>query len=122
MSECGKDNRNLIIAAMTFLNTVYDVDIGLWSDPVSALLIRRIAQGQLEGKPFDVSSLAATLHMPTPTVSRRVGQLIDAGWVERRRAGRSYQLWATAKTIDLAKTRLEEVKRAIYRFAETVDR
>ena len=121
MSDCGKENSDLIIAAMSFLNSVYEIEIDLWSDPVSALLIRRIAQGQLEGKTFDVSSLAATLHMPMPTVSRRVGQLIDAGWVERHRAGRSYQLGVTAKTIALAKTRLEDIKRAANRFAETVN-
>ena len=120
MSECGEQSRSLIIAAMSFLNVVYEIEITIWGDPVSALLIRRIAQGQLEGRPFDVSSLAATLRMPTPTVSRRVGHLMAAGWVERQRAGRSYQLRATAKATKAAKSRLDEIERAAHRFADTL--
>jgi DNA-binding IclR family transcriptional regulator len=120
MSENEAESRKFAAAVFGFLNAVYEVETEIWGDPITALLIRRIAQGQLEGRPFDVSSLAATLRMPTPTVSRRVANLIEEGWVDRRRLGRSYQLLATDKVRQAAAPHLEEIRRAAQRFAAAI--
>jgi DNA-binding MarR family transcriptional regulator len=117
MPDPTAEAEKFAVAAIRFLNVIYEAETDIWGDPVSALLIRRIAQGQLEGRPFDVSSLAASLRMPTPTVSRRVGNLVEDGWVERRRVGRSYLLMATDKVRRVAEPRLEGLRRAARRFA-----
>lgn len=121
MSGLDQGTERFAAAAIRFLNVVYDAEIEIWGDPVSALLIRRIAQGQLEGRPFDVSSLAATLRMPTPTVSRRVSGLIEEGWVERRRVGRSYLLLTTDKVREAIQPMMEDLRRAAARFADAIE-
>lgn len=116
------DHEMLALAVIRFLNGIYEVECDIFGDPVSALLIRRIAQGQLEGRPFDISSLAVALRLPTPTVSRRVTQLIQRAWVTRTRSGRSYQLALTPKVCDEVLPKFAELKKAIRRFnVETKD-
>jgi len=93
----------------------------LWGDPVSAMLMRRIAQGQLEGKPFDVSSLALAVRIPAPTVSRRVVLLMKDDWVRRQRSGRSYRLLITSKACTAVAPHLPELRRSAQRFKLDTD-
>ena len=92
-----------------FLNSVYDLENNLWGDPVSALLIRTIALGQMENQPYDASSLSAALHLPKPAVFRRLARLIQAGLIKRRKLGRANYLVPTAEVELITRERTGEI-------------
>jgi DNA-binding transcriptional ArsR family regulator len=52
-------------------------------DPTRAALVERLARG-----PASLSELAAPYEMSLTAVSKHVGVLADAGWVERTKRGR----------------------------------
>ncbi|HCB02843.1 MAG TPA: transcriptional regulator [Nocardioides bacterium] len=52
-------------------------------DPTRTGLVERLARG-----PASLSELAAPYDMSLTAISKHVGVLVDAGWVERRKQGR----------------------------------
>ena len=107
--------QNLTRALVVLVDETSRREGHLWSDPVTALLVRSVLEGQLQRRPFDVSSLSATLRLPMPTVSRRVNQLIEQSILERQRVGRSYRLalteTASARYQALAEAMIPPVRR-----------
>jgi DNA-binding transcriptional ArsR family regulator len=52
-------------------------------DPTRAAMVERLSRG-----PASISELAAPHQMTLTAARKHVGVLVDAGWVERRKAGR----------------------------------
>lgn len=102
------------------LNRFYAIETGMWGDPVSCLMIRTIIKGRIEGRLYDVSSLAACLDLSLATVHRKLKRIEAQGHVERRREGRSVRLWPTAKVeemLDLEFDQMIETLRRLYKGA-----
>lgn len=56
-----------------------------------------IAQGEIEGKPYDISSLAVALAQPRTNTHRLVEYLQEYEVVEKRKNGRRMELYLTDK-------------------------
>ena len=110
------------LPVIRFLNSVHELEHSLWGDPVSALLIRTIALGQMENRLYDASSLSAALHLPKPTVFRRIARLIKAGLVERRKLGRSNYLVPTADVERVTRERTGEILKLMCRLVTQLQR
>lgn len=121
MTSDHTNTRAFVLAVLRLVNGVQDMERRLLDDPISALLLRRVAQGQLEGRPFDVSSLALAVDIPAPTVSRRVMQLIHQDLLTRRRVGRSYRLMVTPKACAAMHPMLPDLRRSVRRFVLDFD-
>lgn len=80
------------------LNRFYAMETGMWGDQVSALIVRTILQGEMQGRLYDLSPLADTLDLPVATVHRRVASLVEAGHIRRLSRRRSVALEATENT------------------------
>lgn len=80
------------------LNRFYALESGMWGDPLSSLMIRTVVQGAMQGRHFDLSALAATLDIPVATIHRRASALVQAGFIRRRRHGKSIYLEPTERT------------------------
>ena len=73
-----------------------------------------VALGSLENKPFSVTKIAAYMHMPRNTVTRRLERLVQHwGVIERR--GKSYYLRPEVANMPDALASYREVRRAIQR-------
>ncbi|MDF1585304.1 BlaI/MecI/CopY family transcriptional regulator [Marinimicrococcus flavescens] len=100
------------------LNRFYAIETGMWGDPVSCLMIRTIIKGRIEGRLYDVSSLATYLDLSLATVHRKLKRIEERGYVERRREGRSVRLWPTARVeeiLDLNFDQMIETLRRLYK-------
>lgn len=100
------------------LNRFYAIETGMWGDPVSCLMIRTIIKGRIEGRLYDVSSLAAYLDLSLATVHRKLKRIEEQGYVERRREGRSVRLSPTARVEQILDTnfdRMIETLRRLYK-------
>ncbi|SFU07025.1 helix-turn-helix domain-containing protein [Sedimentitalea nanhaiensis] len=80
------------------LNRFYAMETGMWGKPVDCLIVRTVIQGRLQGKPYDLSALAATLGLPVGTVHRKVSDLVEAGYLDREPSGKSVYLAPTDAT------------------------
>ena len=69
------------------------LNVPLW--PAAGLIRETIAKGEVEGRPFDVSSLAASLAMPRTTIHRELQKLEKSGAIKRVKSGRRIQLYLT---------------------------
>ena len=54
-----------------------------------------VAQGEVEGRPFDATALAETFGIPRTTINWAIQQLVTAGEVRRERDGRRIALYLT---------------------------
>ena len=87
-----------IHSIIQYLNETLRSEVQCWESPVDAVLVRTIHLGELEGRLFDVTSLASVTGMTVPTTARRVTTLMDEGLVARQRDGRSFRLMTTAES------------------------
>lgn len=97
------------------LNRFHAIETQMWGKPLEVLIVRTVVQGQLEGRPYDLSALSGVLDLPMTTVHRKVGELVDAGCLVRRRRGKSVYLEPT----DQACASLDQFLTAML---ETLDR
>ncbi|MDX6749319.1 BlaI/MecI/CopY family transcriptional regulator [Geminicoccaceae bacterium 1502E] len=91
------------------LNRFYAIETGMWGDPVSCLMIRTIIKGRIEGRLYDVSSLATYLDLSLATVHRKLKRIEEQGYVERRREGRSVRLWPTARVEEILELNFDQM-------------
>ena len=87
-----------IHSVIQYLNETLRAEVQCWESPVDAVLVRTIYLGELEGRLFDVTSLASVTGMTVPTTARRVTTLMDEGLVARQRDGRSFRLMTTSQS------------------------
>lgn len=80
------------------LNRFYAMETGMWGKPVDCLIVRTVIQGSLQSKPYDLSALAAALDLPVGTIHRKVSELVEAGFIARKPAGKSVYLAPTDAT------------------------
>lgn len=80
------------------LNRFYAIETGMWGGPLDALIVRTVVTGKVQGRFYDLSALSTTLDLPISTTHRRVKELEAAGFLERRRSGRSTHLVPTSRT------------------------
>ena len=69
--------------------------------PIEMGLIDMVHLGELEGRPYDASSISGATGISRSTVSRRLRQLEKRGLVEQRRTGRNRYYYCTEKACDL---------------------
>jgi DNA-binding MarR family transcriptional regulator len=69
--------------------------------PIEMGLIDLVHLGELEGRPYDASSISGATSLSRSTVSRRLRQLERRGLVEQRRTGRNRYYYCTQKARDL---------------------
>lgn len=79
------------------LNRFYVMETGMWGKPIDCLIVRTAVQGQLQGRPYDLSALATALELPIGTVHRKVGELVAAGYLNREAVGKSVYVAPTDK-------------------------
>jgi len=63
--------------------------------PIEMGLIDMVHLGELEGRPYDASSISGATGLSRSTVSRRLRQLEKRGLIEQRRAGRNRYYYCT---------------------------
>ena len=80
------------------LNRFYAMETGMWGKPVDCLIIRTVVQGRLQGKLYDLSALAEVLDLPISTLHRKVGSLVESGYLRRQPEGKSIYIAPTDKT------------------------
>lgn len=69
--------------------------------PIEMGLIDMVHLGELEGKPYDASSISGATGLSRSTVSRRLRQLEKRGLIEQRRSGRNRYYFCTSKAREL---------------------
>ena len=79
--------------------------------PIEMALIDVVHLGELEGRPYDASSISGATGLSRSTVSRRLRQLEKRGLVEQRRAGRNRFYFCTSKACELFMPLLRPVAR-----------
>ncbi len=79
--------------------------------PIEMGLIDLVHLGELEGRPYDASSISGATGLSRSTVSRRLRQLEKRGLVEQRRTGRNRYYFCTQKAVDLSRPLLLPVAR-----------
>lgn len=77
------------------LNRFHAMETAMWGKPVDALIVRTVVQGRLQNRLYDLSALATVLELPIATLHRKVGDLVDAGFLRRERRGKSVCLAPT---------------------------
>ena len=80
------------------LNRFYAIESGMWGRPINALILRTIIQGHLQDRLYDMSALAESLDLPLTTIHRKVQELVEGGYVDRTKCGKSVHLAPTEKT------------------------
>lgn len=100
------------------LNRFYSLETAMWGKPVDALIVRMVVQGRLQDKPYDLSALSSVLGLPIATLHRKVGELVEAGYLRRERSGKSVYLIPTdetCKSLDRSFEEMVEALRRLYR-------
>ena len=80
------------------LNRFYAMETGMWGKPVDCLIIRTVVQGRLQGKLYDLSALAEVLGLPISTLHRKIGELVENGFLLREPRGKSIYISPTDST------------------------
>ncbi|QSB44405.1 ArsR family transcriptional regulator [Altererythrobacter sp. FM1] len=80
------------------LNRFYAMETGMWGNPVDCLIIRTVVQGRLQGKLYDLSALSEVLGLPISTLHRKVGHLVESGFLMREPRGKSIYISPTDNT------------------------
>ena len=80
------------------LNRFYAMETGMWGSPVDCLIIRTVVQGRLQGKLYDLSALSEVLGLPISTLHRKVGYLVENGFLRREPRGKSIYISPTNNT------------------------
>ena len=80
------------------LNRFYAMETGMWGKPIDCLIVRTVVQGKLQNRLYDFSALAGALALPIATVHRKVGDLVEAGFLRRETVGKSVRIAPTSKT------------------------
>lgn len=100
------------------LNRFYAMETAMWGKPVDALIVRTVVQGRLQNRLYDLSALSGVLGLPVGTVHRKVGDLVEAGYLYRERRGKSVYLAPTDETcvsLDRSFETMIEALRHLYR-------
>lgn len=77
------------------LNRFYAMETGMWGNPVDCLIIRTVVQGKLQGKLYDISALSEVLGLPISTLHRKIGHLVENGFLRREPRGKSIYISPT---------------------------
>lgn len=80
------------------LNRFYAMETGMWGNPVDCLIIRTVVQGRLQGKLYDLSALSEVLGLPISTLHRKIGHLVESGFLMREPRGKSIYISPTDNT------------------------
>ncbi|MCV2883000.1 ArsR family transcriptional regulator [Actibacterium sp. XHP0104] len=80
------------------LNRFYAMETGMWGKPIDCLIIRTVVQGNLQGKLYDLSALSEVLDLPISTLHRKIGQLVEDGFLRRHPVGKSIYIAPTDQT------------------------
>ncbi|KEO53310.1 transcriptional regulator [Thioclava indica] len=80
------------------LNRFYAMETGMWGKPIDCLIIRTVVQGRLQGKLYDLSALAEVLGLPISTLHRKIGELVESGFLLREPRGKSIYISPTDTT------------------------
>lgn len=79
--------------------------------PIEMALIDVVHLGELEGRPYDASSISGATGLSRSTVSRRLRQLERRGLVEQRRTGRNRFYFCTNKACEMFMPLLRPIAR-----------
>ncbi|MFG6660317.1 ArsR family transcriptional regulator [Sulfitobacter sp. 915] len=77
------------------LNRFYAMETGMWGNPIDCLIIRTVVQGKLQGKLYDISALSEVLELPISTLHRKIGNLVENGFLQREPRGKSIYISPT---------------------------
>lgn len=88
MPRTGKRERQLRVALIQHVLTIYRAMIDQCETADLGIIRMAVRLGTYEGRPMDVSSIAHAVGIPRPTVTRHLQQLEAAGVIQRRREGR----------------------------------
>lgn len=80
------------------LNRFYAMETGMWGSPVDCLIIRTVVQGKIQGKLYDLSALSDVLDLPISTLHRKIGFLVNSGFLMREPRGKSVYISPTDST------------------------
>ncbi|WP_380994559.1 ArsR family transcriptional regulator [Sedimentitalea sp. HM32M-2] len=80
------------------LNRFYAMETGMWGSPVDCLIIRTVVQGKIQGKLYDISALSDVLDLPISTLHRKIGFLVNNGFLVREPRGKSVYISPTDRT------------------------
>ena len=97
------------------LNRFYAIETSMWGKPINALILRTIIQGKLQERPYDLSSLSESLELPLTTIHRKVHELVQDGYVEIAKDGKSMQLMPTQQTKNAMDQSFEDMLLAVRR-------
>lgn len=97
------------------LNRFYSLETAMWGKPVDALIVRTVVQGHLQDRLYDLSALSGVLGLPIATLHRKVGELVEAGYLQRERRGKSVYLIPTDETCKSFDRSFEEMVGALRR-------
>ncbi len=100
------------------LNRFYAMETGMWGKPVDCLIIRTVVQGKLQGKLYDLSALAEVLGLPISTLHRKIGELVESGFLQREPRGKSIYISPTDTTnitLDKSFESMVETLRRLYK-------
>ena len=92
----------------------------MWGKPINALILRTIIQGKLQERPYDISSLSESLELPLTTIHRKVHELVEDGYVEITKNGKSMQLMPTLQTKDAMDRSFEDMMLTLRRLYKSL--
>lgn len=95
-----------LLEVMRTMQIAIDIRIETFGTMERAAIMGCVIVGTLEGRDWDLSSLASRLQITRPTVTRMVQKLEHEGFISTEKKGHSQRIHATQKA-------LNKVKRAI---------
>ena len=102
------------------LNRFYAIETSMWGKPINALILRTIIQGKLQERLYDMSSLSESLDLPLTTIHRKVHELVEDGYVEIAKNGKSVHLMPTLQTKDAMDRSFEDMMLTLRRLYKSL--
>jgi len=104
-----------VIAFTEAINYLDLVERGMFGDAVNASIVRNVKAAGLKGQAVSIRGLSRVIGMQPSTIRRRIGNLVEQGWLIHDDTGLHYSPAAFERGAP-------EVRKALLRFASTLKR
>jgi Holliday junction resolvasome RuvABC ATP-dependent DNA helicase subunit len=106
---------NEVIAFAELMNELEMQHVEMFGDSINAAIVTNVKAADLKGRPISIRGLARVIGMQPATVRRRIGQLIEQGWLAQDATGVHFPETARERGAPMA-------RKAMLRFAHALNR